>query len=119
MGDYVTLQGVFLFSHVHITDSAVSGTRNKTEVSNATLYIRSSPDHMWKKHFKKLLVNLISTCESFEYCTCNEGLVSVSFQRPSLPPHSPHALKHKADSPQAASSQWQRFCLFQRDCLLT
>lgn len=43
----------------------------------------------------------------------------TTVQRTLLPVHSSHALKHRPDSPQTASSQWQRFCLFQRDCLLT
>lgn len=36
-----------------------------------------------------------------------------------LPAHSSHALTSRPDSPQTDNSQWQRFCLFQRDCLLT
>lgn len=47
------------------------------------------------------------------------AVVSVPSQNPSLPAPSPHALKHRPDSPQTAGSQWQRLCLFQRDCVLT
>lgn len=32
---------------------------------------------------------------------------------------STHTLKHRANSPQTDGSQWQRFCLFQRVCVLT
>lgn len=109
VGDYVTFLGVFLFHRACASNNTVcldwvTGRDEKPCVYSsshcAAPQKASKPAPSSAAELRLLYMLTQDLCLS-------------------CPTHSSHALQHRADSPQTAGSSWQRFCLFQRDCLLT